>query len=177
MENYCDEIEKQKAENINASNFDPVVIEEVGTFAWIASEQDRVQFIEKTCAKFETRIKKNNEALKSLETFTKGHFETELTRYCNDIEKSLPKEWVRTPMKYSDDKHFEWLVDFQVKPEKSYTEIAKDEDIKARKTVREAVEELARTIGISLRQSKRTGRPKGTKNSPKSNRQLGIFQK
>ncbi|HEX9928937.1 MAG TPA: hypothetical protein VGB02_10425 [Pyrinomonadaceae bacterium] len=177
LENYCDDIEKQKAENIDVSNFAPIAIEEIGTFAWIHSEQDRVQFIEKTCAEFETRIKKNNEAIKSLKTFTKGHFEAELTKYCNDIEKFLPKEWVRTPMKYSDDKHFEWLVDFQVEPVRGYTEIARENNIKARKTVREAVEELARQISISLRQSKRTGRPKGTKNSPNSNRQLGIFKK
>ncbi len=91
-----------------------------------------------------------------------------------EIENAAPKNWNKTPQKYSENRHFEWLIDFQVSPCKSYTEIAKENKVDL-KTVREAVQKLAKTIGISIRKANRTGRTKGTKNSQTSNRQLGIF--
>jgi len=109
-----------------------------------------------------------------LNTFTKRKFNAKLTYYCNEIEKSLPENLKKTPQKYSENKHFEWLIDFQVTPCKSYTQIAKENKADL-KTVREAVQNLAKIIGISLRKANRTGRTKGTKNSEKSNRQLGIY--
>lgn len=171
LENYCNHLE-QKADEIDIK---PIVIKELGEFTWLPSKKSREQFIEETLAELKNLIIKINKAVKSLETFTKADFETKLTKYCNAVEKSLPKTWIRTPQKYSEDKHFDWLVDFQVSPYKSYAQIAKENNTELN-SVRGAIKILADLIGITLRKSKRTGRPKGSKNEAKSLRQLGIFK-
>lgn len=174
IESYCDYIEQQKSENIDENVFPPIDFEAIGKFVWFPSKQIREQFVEGTLAELKIQIEKNRKALKSYESFTKKHFEAELTKYCNKIEKSLPKNWARTPLKYSEEKHFDWLVDFQVTPCKSYTQIAKENNVDL-KTVREAINGLAKIVGIARRKAKHTGRPKGSKDSEQSLRKIGIY--
>lgn len=175
LESYCDYIEQQKSENIDESIFPPVNFEAIGKFVWLPTTQVREQFVEETITELKTRIDENHKALKSYETFTKKHFKAEITKYCNNLEKLLPKDWVRTPVKYSEEKHFEWLVEFQVTPCKSYTQIAKENNVHLT-TVKENVEKLAQKISISLRKAEHTGKPKGTKDSNTSLRKLNIFK-
>lgn len=176
LENYCNHIKQLESENVSESDFQPIDFEGIGKAVWFPSKQDRKEFVENTLTELKIRIEKTNKAAQSLKTFTKRHFETALTKYCNDIEKYLPKELGKTPMKYSENKHFEWLVDYQIPCYKSYTEIAKENSVDL-KTVREAVQKLAKKVGISLREAKHTGRTKGAKDSPNSNRQLGLYKK
>lgn len=174
LNNYCSEIEKQVSENTNEAVFPPFEYDDSVKTRWIPSKQNREQFVEENIVELKIRIININKAFESCKTFTKRDFQSKLTDYCNEIEKSLPENWKKTPQKYSENKHFEWLVDFQVAPCKSYTQIAKENEVDI-KTVREAVQNLAKTIGILLRKANRTGRTKGAKNSEKSNRQLGIY--
>jgi hypothetical protein len=174
IENYCDCIEQQKSENIDENVFPPIDFEAIGKFVWVPSKQIREQFVEGTLSELKIQIEKNQKALKSYESFTKKHFEAELRKYCNKIEKALPKNWEKTPQKYSEDKHFEWLIDFQVTPCKSYTQIAKENNVDL-KTVREAINGLEKIVGITLRKAKHTGRPKGSKDSEQSVRKIGTY--
>ncbi len=176
LESYCDYIEKQKSENIDENVFPPVVFEPIGKFVWFPSKQFREQFVEATLTELKIQIKKNQKALKSYEFFTKNHFEAEIKKYFNKIKAALPKNWVRTPVKYSEEKHFEWLIDFQITPYKSYTQIAKENNVDL-KTVKEAIKGLAKIVGIALRKAKHTGRPKGSKDSEQSLRKIGIYRR
>ena len=170
LESYCDEIEKQKSENLIEEAFLPFEFDDSVKVRWLPSKQSREQFIEENIFEFKTRIINMKKAAKSLNTFTKRKFNAKLTYYCNEIEKSLPENLKKTPQKYSENKHFEWLIDFQVTPCKNYTQIAKENKVDV-KTVKEAVQKLAKTIGISPRKP-RTGRPKGSKDSEMSPRQI-----
>lgn len=107
LEGYCDHIEKQKSENISEAVFPPVNFDDLGKALWFPSKQNRERFVEETIVKLKVRIININKAVNSLETFTKRDFQTKLTEYCNEIEKSLPKNSKRTPQKYSENKH--WL--------------------------------------------------------------------
>jgi hypothetical protein len=175
LESYCDNIKKQKSENINEADFLPFNLYDLVNATWFPSKKSQEQFIEEILVKLKNQIVNMNKAAKSLNTFTKRDFKAKLTEYCNDIEKLLPKNWKKTPQKYSENKHFEWLVDFQVVPYKNYMEISKENNNVDLKTIREAVKKLAEMVGISLRVPK-TGRPKGSKDSEKSIRQLKIHK-
>ena len=175
LESYCDYIEKQQSENIDESIFPPANFEAIEKFFWLPSKQTREKFVEATLLEIKTQIEENHEAHKSYETFTKRHFKAEITKYCNDLEKSLPKDWVKTPVKYSEEKHFEWVVEFQITPYKSYTQIAKENNVHLT-TIKENVEKLAPKIGILLRKAEHTGKPIGTKDSNTSLRKLNIFK-
>lgn len=177
LEIYCDEIEKRLA-NAGDESFIEYTFADfgiVGTANWYPSRHTRGEFIEDVLPELKNRIEKNSQALQSLTSFTKSHFEKQLTKYCNEIEKNLPANFSRTPQKYDGEKHFEWLIDYQVTPFNSFREIAKTNSTD-KKTISEPVKDLANMIGLSLRNAKR-GRPLGVKNSPKSNRQLGILTK
>ncbi len=171
LNNYCNEIEKHISENTGETVFPPFEYDDSIRTRWIPSQRKREQFIEENIVELKTRIININKAVKSYKTFTKKNFQTKLTDYCNKIENSLPEIWEKTPQKYSGNKHFEWLIDFQVTPYKSFTKIAKENDI-CRETVSEAVNELAKIIGVSLRPKIITGRPKGSKDSKDINRHI-----
>jgi hypothetical protein len=174
IESYCDQIEKQKSERIDESNFLPFDYNLVKA-TWFPSKKTRKHFVEENIAELKIQIVNINKAVESLKDFTKKDFRAKLTEYCNKIEKSLPENWKKTPQKYSETRHFEWLVDYQITPFKSPTEIAKENNV-GLKTVRGAIIGLAEMIGITLRKTKPTGRPKGSKDSDRSLRKIGIYR-
>ncbi len=75
---------------------------------------------------------------------------------------------VKTPVKKSGLKHFEWLIDFQInKPiEKTYKEIAQENNTDSN-TVSSGIESVSKIIGLKLRLAPKTGRPKGVKETKK----------
>lgn len=186
LESYCNNIEKMQAENLGEEFIPPAAFDENTKVIWHPSKKDREQFIINSFVELETWLEKIKSAAKSLSEFKKGDFDRELLSYCNKIEESIPKNWEKVPQKYSEDKnaqdsfyerndrHFEWLVDYQISPCKNYLPISKDNSVD-RKTVTEAVRKIALQIGIPLRKSSFTGRPKNSKNSANTLRQLGIF--
>ena len=174
--NYCDKIEERL---VNSGDeyfiqFTPIYFNNIGKANWYPSKQTRDEFIDEVLPELKILIANNKKALQSLATLTKRHFEIKLKEYCNEMEHNLPANYVRTPQKYAGEKHFEWLIDYQVTPNKSFREIA-EVNKTDKKTISEPVKELAEILGLSLRKSKQ-GRPSGTKDSPKSNRQLRILQ-
>lgn len=80
-----------------------------------------------------------------------------------------------TRVRWSDEHHFVWLIDYECPPCKGYREIgramAKDE-----KTIREGIQGVAQRIGLTLRSpdsDKRLGRPKGARDKKPRHRVSG----
>jgi hypothetical protein len=70
-----------------------------------------------------------------------------------------------TRIRWADEAHFEWLINYQCPPNKGYREIGRS-ITKHEKTIREGVQGVARRISLTLRSpdaEKRLGRPKGAK--------------
>lgn len=84
-------------------------------------------------------------------------------RQVSQVENEL--ELIPPPTLWAED-HFKWLVEHQIPPTKEYRKIA-GEVKKAESTIREGVDKVAATLGLTQRSTepdKHPGRPKGSKN-------------
>jgi|GEM_PF-4917498 len=92
-------------------------------------------------------------------------FQNELQQYASKAKQVLKNKSRPVLEKTSGDAHFRWLVEFQLLG-RSYQQIANDHGV-TRISVMQAVKGLALFIGLTLRPSKRPGRPAGVKESHK----------
>ena len=174
LEDHCDRMYQLVIKSGSENGLKSYNYPHIGNFLWKPSEEERGDFIDNTIGEIEKKILQIKGVLRSLESFTKRDFEGKLGEYCNNIEKSVPKNWEKVPRKYSEDEHFKWLIEFQLSPDTKFTTMAKKYDV-APRTVTNAVRGLGKILGLTVREAKKTGRTKGSKNSDKSLRQLGIF--
>lgn len=106
-------------------------------------------------------------------------FQNRVDGYIATNNREAEKYGGKTVSKKDGDKHFRWLIEYQIPSDKNYTdksysEIARENGVDV-KTVSEAIGKSAHIIGITLRKPKHTGRPKGSKDSDKSLRKLGLI--
>jgi hypothetical protein len=81
-----------------------------------------------------------------------------------------------TRVRWADEDHFVWLINYQCPPCKGYREIGRA-IAKNEKTIREGVRGVAKRIGLTLRSAeadKRLGRPKGAKDKKPRHRVNGT---
>jgi hypothetical protein len=189
LNNYCNEIEKLKSENNNEDllpryppfpNISGGII--IYSAVWKPSLENRESFIRNFIIELNRRFGHIKRMARSLETIGKDDFESALWIYCNKVEKNIPKNYAKTPTKYSSQTHFEWLIDYQVPSVKEYREIAEEIDANNRPTVdaiKKGIKRLSCLIGISLRKNKSLGRPKGVVEIRKRHRvkkiEVGTF--
>jgi hypothetical protein len=169
---YCDAVTKGIEDNkplseLESFRFDGILakVDEV----WNPEVISRTKFIANTLSLLKAEVNNVETQLKGLnESFTKLSFNTTLIDYCNKTQQPYidSDKWRKTPRKNSGILHFEWLVDYLVNSDRSFTSIASDYDVDL-KTVREGIRETADLVGVTIRNSIRSGRPKGsqTKNS------------
>jgi hypothetical protein len=170
-------IEQLNSENVKEESYPYVARHgdelEVFSSTWKPSEIEREQFIENFLSELRQEFEKYKQIAESLNSLEKDRFETKLSNYCNRVERHMPKNYAKTPAKYTDNTHFEWLVDYQIPPYKDYKEIAEQIDITKRPSVyaiKKAIKRLSDTIGLTLRKAPRTGRPKGIVETKKRHR-------
>ncbi len=85
----------------------------------------------------------------------------------------------QTRVRWADEDHFVWLINYQCPPCKGYREIGKA-IAKHEKTIREGVQGVAQRIGLTLRSAepdKRLGRPKGARDKKPRHRVESRRQK
>lgn len=98
---------------------------------------------------------------------TKSRFEKELTEYIRKMDLKTNKKFCRTPRKNTGERHFLWLIEYQIPPCKNYRQIATENNSDI-KTVREGIARVAEQIGLKLRKPTSGGRPKGSTTKQKS---------
>lgn len=155
---YCNEIEGWLPD-LNEETVPRIRIGFEAGPAWYPSMESRSDFTKRAMDNLKESISTWAKINTDLKSVTKTHFEKALNAYLNMVTKSVPAEWVKAPKKNSGKKHFEWLVDYQVRPSKSYRRIAAENEVDL-KTVREGVSRAAEILGLELRKPKRAGRPK-----------------
>jgi hypothetical protein len=168
---YCDGVERQVSDIEAQSPIFPYVADYMNTVSlhadiYVPSETSREQFIENFIEKLRSTFEKYKKMGKSLESLKKEKFHLALFSYCNKVEKQVPKNFAKIPTKYTEQKHFNWLVDYQVTPVKSYQEIEDSLQVDEEGSVpaiKRAIERLTDSIGLPRRTSPRTGRPPGIK--------------
>lgn len=131
---------------------------------WDSLQMTQEDFVKNALKEVELSFEKIKRMAESLETLKKSDFENALWLYCEKTEKGLPDYYEKTLTKYSDEKHFIWLIDFQVHPVKTFQQIKDEIDIQDNikvSGIEKGIKKLAKTIGITLRKSPKTGRPKG----------------
>lgn len=69
-------------------------------------------------------------------------------------------------IKRSGDLHFRWLIEYQIPPFKSYHKLSEEHGVES-KAIRYGIESVSNLLGLTLRPAKRTGRPKGVKETGK----------
>lgn len=171
LDEYCNQIEKQISQNKHLPLFpyiEKIPNLELPFFSsiWVPSKVKRKRFIANFIDGLNVKFQKYKQMAKSLDSLRKEDFELALFSYCNKIESLMRKNYEKTPSKYTDNTHFEWLVDYQVPPFKGYKEVASEIEIEKRpsvETIRKAVKRLSDMIKLPLRPPLRTGRPKGIK--------------
>lgn len=166
---YCDEIEKHISETANPRQLFPYTVNHLEILmlfssTWEPSKILREQFIKNYIQGLKNSFEKYKEMGKSIGSLKKEEFQLALFSYCNKVEKQMPKNYAKIPSKYTEDKHFNWLVDNQVTPSKSYKEIVNEIDITERPSIpaiRTALTRLCKIIGLPRRQTSIAGRPAG----------------
>lgn len=131
---------------------------------WDSLQMTQEDFVKNALVEIELSFEKIKRMAQSLDTIKKSEFDNALWLYCEKTEKGLPDYYEKTLTKYSDEKHFIWLIDFQVPPVKTFREIKDEIDIQDSMNVsgvERGIRKLAKTIGLTLRKSPKTGRPKG----------------
>ena len=168
LEEYCDEIEQGTKTKEHQIIFKPhEVLASEGLIIhqdyWEPWKATREEFIEEFMIDLRQKYEKYKEISKDLHAVKTDDFKSKLAIYCNKVERLIKKYCRKTPAMYSDKKHFEWLVEFQVPPLKSYGQITEEQAVDDKISisgVKKAVSKLARAIGINLRKAPRTGRPR-----------------
>ncbi len=98
---------------------------------------------------------------------TKSRFEEELTAYIRKVDMKKNKNFFRTPRKNTGNRHFLWLIEYQIPPCKTFQQIAEENNSNI-KTIREGIARVAELIELKLRKPTLGGRPKGAKTKQKS---------
>ena len=89
------------------------------------------------------------------------NFDNSLEAYISRNESKAKKIANKTIYKRDGDKHFRWLIDFQIPSEKTYKKIAEENQVEG-KTLREGIQSVSEILLLNLRKSMKSGRPKGT---------------
>jgi hypothetical protein len=167
LNSYCDQVLSEIEHGKPEEYLEPHKKSFIELKSWFPSKLSRDEYIEDTVSEMEAAIIDLKKQVKGLKFVTKTHFKIKLKEYCDNIEKNRPSDLVKTPQKYGGYKHFEWLVDYQMPPTKSYTEIKIKNNVDL-KTVREGIKNAAQLIGLNLRKALHTGRRKGSKTITKT---------
>jgi hypothetical protein len=144
-----------------------------GPLSWHPLYQTREVFTREAIAKFKGLAgylkelaesdERRDDRLKSLK---RTDFEAELSVFCDRVEGKLPPAYRKTPVRTSFNLHLTWLIDFQVPPTKTHSEIRASMPESRRPTVdaiRKAVGRSAQELGIDPRRPPKSGRPKGAR--------------
>lgn len=178
LERYCDSVEEQLLHTKAFIPFLPHTVKhlnEITVFSayWTPEEMTRKEFIGIYLDNLDRGFRRYKAMAKSLEDLDKDKFDSELFLYCNRVEKSLPANYVKTPIKYKNsERDFRWLVDYQVDSTKDFNQIAAAEEHSGPVTgamVKKAVYRLGQQIGL-LRKGVRRGRPRGVTETHKRRR-------
>jgi hypothetical protein len=164
LEKYCDNIEQKAAERDEDFPVMPFSVGIVFGATWVPCKMSREDFIEMFMDNALQGFEKGKKMALSLKTLDKGEFDSVLSIYCDKIQRKFPKNYGKTPAKYGEvDRDFVWLVDSQVIPAKSFSEIALDYPGTTPDAVKRAVARLCTAVGKTRRTQPKTGRPKGVK--------------
>ncbi len=96
-------------------------------------------------------------------------FHNKLDNYISGVEAKIKPFVNKTISKKDGDKHFRWLIEYQIPPVKSYTKISQEHNVD-NKAVRVGIASAGKIIQLELTKAKRTGRPKGVQETKERNR-------
>lgn len=130
---------------------------------WKHKKVFREEMMEQFNKKFFIRLTERLE----IKLGTKSRFEKALTEYIREVDLKKNKNFRRSPRKNTGERHFLWLIDYQIPPCKNYRQIARENNSDI-KTVREGIARVAEQIGLKLRKKTSGGRPKGATTKQKS---------
>lgn len=167
LSKYCDDVEKQIEVEGNTKLVPPFTVGDpdvltIYSSTWNPKEISREEFINGFILSVKNCIDKYQKMAVCSDSLTNEKIDIDLNVYCNKIERSIPKNYKRTPKKHTEEKHFEWLVKYQVTPTQSYEEISSEiepTNRSAPEKIKMAIHRLSNNIVISRRKSQIPGRP------------------
>jgi hypothetical protein len=98
-----------------------------------------------------------------------NEFQKRLDKYISKVEPLYKNVTIPTIVKKGGDKHFRWLISYQIPPVKGYEELSKENSV-TRKAISDAIKDASKIINLALRQAKKSGRPKGARDINKRHR-------
>jgi hypothetical protein len=98
-----------------------------------------------------------------------NEFQKRVNKYTSKVESLYKNVAIPSVLKKGGDKHFRWLIKYQIPPVKSYEKLSKENSV-TRKAISDAIKGASKIIGLTLRHAQKSGRPKGTKDSHKRRR-------
>jgi hypothetical protein len=170
LDRYCDEVEKRKSSEPDQIPSMVFKLTHLGledySDSWDPLRSGRENFIANFISKIDENTERVRKIYNSLKPLKIKTFELSLTVYCNKVERSFRENYKKTPRKSNYHTHFQWLIEYQVPPCKSHKRLANELSFGKKLTdsaVRKALERLASSIGLTLRDALRTGRTRGVK--------------
>jgi len=88
-------------------------------------------------------------------------FQKSVDEYIKKAEKAMKPFADKTAIKKSGDKHFRWLVEYQIL-ERSFNSLAKEKGVD-RKAITDGIKDVSQLINLTLRDSSEGGRKQGAK--------------
>ncbi len=154
-------------------------IEEAGVFAFLFKYGEIDFYVigpfgKKNWSEFYTEVELAFKRAKDKPRGARKQLDAQLRRYRDDVNRVAKQLDLQPPRRaWSKSDHVKWLIDYQVPPCRSYREVARlvrrDES-----TIREAIGNLSRLIGLTLRRSE-IGRKKGiVEMRPRRNRSVKL---
>lgn len=98
-----------------------------------------------------------------------NEFQKRVNKYTSKVESLYENVATPTVLKKGRDKHFRWLINYQIPPVKSYEQLSKENSV-TRKAISDGIKSASKILGLTLRQTQKSGRPKGAKDSNKRRR-------
>ncbi|MDQ3132852.1 MAG: hypothetical protein M3Q99_19045, partial [Acidobacteriota bacterium] len=99
-----------------------------------------------------------------LETVTSKFrdFQKKLDKYISKVEAKIKPFSNKTVDKKDGDKHFRWLIEYQISPIKSYNRMSKEQGVD-RRTIMDGIKNVSDLLGLTLRPPTKGGRAKNVK--------------
>lgn len=140
-------------------------IEHIRLFSetWYPAKCSEDEFVKEVCNKILSTFEDWKTASQNIEKFSESDFDLKLALYCDKVDRKMPPNYSKTPKKYTDSTHFRWLAKYHVKPCKSYNEMVNEyKGIYSKDQIRKGIKDIYKKIGLTEREHKPAGRPKGS---------------
>lgn len=163
LDDYCDEVLKTPGKPLPPFQYLYQGELPILQATWNTDKQSRAAFISGCLRKIKTNFRRFKKVAPKIRLLPKDALDLAVYAYCNRVERTIPENYSKNPVKSAGIKHFRWLVSYQVPPVRTFRAIADSEPTPkpTEAAVKKAIMRLARRIALQLRPGLKTGRPRG----------------